>query len=95
MNQPLTDEQHIPLWPHTPPGSRGDGTPAFLFHTVADPGADVENSLLYAAALRKAKVPFEMRLFERGRHGVGLATDDPVLSAGPKRCAAWLKSRGF
>jgi acetyl esterase/lipase len=72
-----------------------DTPPAFLFHTVGDEGVDVENSILYAAALRKANVAFEMHLFERGRHGVGLATDDPVLSAWPKLCAAWLKSRGF
>jgi acetyl esterase/lipase len=81
----LSPEKHI----------TADTPPAFLFHTVADPGVDVENSLLYAAALRKAKVPFEMHLFERGHHGVGLATNDPVLSAWPKLCAAWLKSRGF
>ena len=72
-----------------------DTPPAFLFHTVGDQAVDVENSLLYAAALRRAKVPFEMHIFERGLHGVGLAANDPVLSAWPKLCAAWLKSREF
>jgi acetyl esterase/lipase len=72
---------------HTPP--------AFLFHTVADPGVPVENSMLYAAALRKAGVAFEMHLFERGRHGVGLAEKDPALSAWPALCAAWLRLRKF
>lgn len=69
--------------------------PTFLFHTAGDQGVPVENSLQYAAALRRAKVPFELHVFERGNHGVGLATNDPVLSAWPKLCAAWLKSRGF
>jgi hypothetical protein len=46
-------------------------------------------------ALRKATVPFELHCFEPGRHGVGLAAKDPVLSAWPKLCAAWLAQRKF
>jgi acetyl esterase/lipase len=69
--------------------------PAFLFHTADDPGVPVENSLLYASALRACGVPFELHCFEHGRHGVGLATDDPILGAWPGLCAHWLKARGF
>jgi acetyl esterase/lipase len=69
--------------------------PAFLFHTVDDGGVPVENSIAYASALRRAGVPFEMHLFEKGRHGVGLAKDDPVLRAWPHLCAAWLAARGW
>ena len=72
---------------HTPP--------AFIFHTVGDAGVPVENAMLYAAAMRKAGVAFEMHLFERGRHGVGLASDDPVLGKWPMLCANWLKLRKF
>ena len=68
---------------------------AFLFHTVEDAGVPVENSVLYAMALRKAGVSFEMHLFEKGRHGVGLAENDPVLRAWPDLCAAWLRARGY
>ena len=53
--------------------------PAFLIHTVNDAAVPVENSLLFAAALRKAGVPYEMHLYERGPHGFGLAPKDPVL----------------
>jgi acetyl esterase/lipase len=69
--------------------------PTFLMHTAEDAGVPVENSLLYAAALRRAGVPFELHVYEKGRHGVGLATDDPALSAWPAACAAWLKGRGL
>jgi acetyl esterase/lipase len=69
--------------------------PAFIFHTVDDAGVPVENAILYASALRKNKIPFEMHLYEKGRHGVGLAQDDPVLGTWPARCADWLAGKGF
>ena len=81
----LSNEKHVT--PHTPP--------TFLFHTVADPSVPVENSLMYAAALRKAGVAFEIHCFEPGRHGVGLAEKDPILRAWPPLCAAWLASHRF
>jgi hypothetical protein len=39
----------------------------------------VINALLYAEAQRSAGVPFEMHLYDREAHGVGLAESDPVL----------------
>lgn len=69
--------------------------PAFLFHTADDPGVPVENSVLYAMALRKAGVGFEMHIYEHGRHGVGLAADDPVLRTWPGLCLNWLATKGF
>jgi acetyl esterase/lipase len=68
-----------------------DTPPTFLFHTNEDTGVPPENSVLFYLALRNAKVPAEIHIYERGRHGVGLASDDPVLSTWPARCAAWLK----
>ena len=76
--------------------------PAFLFHTVDDPGVKVENSLLYAAALRDHQIPHEVHLYEHGPHGVGLAREspradrnDPVLATWTMLCGNWLKKRGF
>jgi len=69
--------------------------PAFLFHTEDDSGVPVENSLMFAAALRRAKVPYELHVFEHGRHGVGLAPDDPVLSAWTGLLRNWLRVHGF
>jgi len=48
--------------------------PCFLWHTVADQAVSVENSLLFATALRRAGVPFELHLYEQGGHGLGLGT---------------------
>jgi acetyl esterase/lipase len=65
--------------------------PAFLFHTNNDSGVPAENSVLFYLALRKAGVPAEMHIYERGEHGVGLALSDPVLSSWPGRLEAWMK----
>jgi acetyl esterase/lipase len=72
-----------------------DTPPTFIFHTADDQAVPVENALLYAAALRKNGVPFELHVYEHGRHGVGLAQDDPVLKSWPGRCADWLVTKRF
>ncbi|MGB2717395.1 MAG: alpha/beta hydrolase [Vicinamibacterales bacterium] len=69
--------------------------PTFLFHTTADAGVPVENSVRFYMALRKAKVPAEMHLFENGPHGVGLALGDPALSTWPTLLTNWLRGRGL
>jgi acetyl esterase/lipase len=72
-----------------------DTPPTFLAHAVADPAVPVENSLLFVEALRKAGVPFEMHLYEKGPHGFGLAPTDPVLATWTQHCADWLGVHGF
>jgi acetyl esterase/lipase len=69
--------------------------PAFLFHTADDATVPVENSLAFFEALKKAGVPAELHVFPHGRHGVGLAPRDPVLSQWPRLCASWLRGMGF
>ncbi len=80
----LSNEKQVT--PQTPP--------TFLFHTDADKGVPAENSVLFYLALRKAGVPAELHIYEKGNHGVGLAQKDPVLATWPDRLADWLKSRG-
>jgi acetyl esterase/lipase len=72
-----------------------DTPPTFLFHTTTDATVPVENSVMFYAALRKAGVPAELHIYERGPHGVGLAPNDPVLSTWPARLADWLKIHGW
>lgn len=68
--------------------------PTFLAHTNEDAGVPAENSLLFVLALRKAKVPVELHLFEKGKHGLGLG-GDTAFGAWPALCAAWLEGQGF
>jgi acetyl esterase/lipase len=69
--------------------------PTFLFHTNEDTGVPPENSVLFYLALRKAGVPAEMHIYEKGRHGVGLAPQDAILSSWAGRLADWFKTRGL
>jgi acetyl esterase/lipase len=69
--------------------------PAFLFHTTTDTTVPSENSALFYLALRKAGVPAEIHIYERGPHGVGLAQTDAALSTWPARLAEWLRVRGL
>ena len=73
-----------------------DTPPAFLVHTEDDATVPVENSLQFAAAMRKAGVGVELHLFQTGpEHGYGLATGDPVVGIWPKLLQSWLRARGF
>jgi acetyl esterase/lipase len=69
--------------------------PTFLFHTSTDTAVPPENSVLFYLALRKAGVPAELHIYEKGPHGVGLAPKDPLLSTWPDRLQAWLDGRGL
>ena len=69
--------------------------PTFLFHTNEDNGVPPENSVLFYLALRKAGVPAEMHIYERGPHGVGLAPTDAVLASWAGRLKDWLEIRGL
>jgi len=69
--------------------------PAFLFHTNEDDGVPAENSVLFYMALRKAGVPAELHIYERGPHGVGLAPTDAVLATWAARLKDWLEIRGL
>ena len=62
-----------------------DTPPTFLAHTNADSGVPAENSLLFAMALRKAGVPVELHLFERGPHGLGLGAASQSSASPPNR----------
>ncbi len=72
-----------------------DTPPTFLVHTMTDTAVPVENSLMFADALRKAKVPFELHIYEQGPHGFGLAPANPILATWTERCADWLGLHGF
>lgn len=50
--------------------------PAFLWHTSEDAAVPVQNTLLYADALAKSNVPFEIHIYPYGHHGLGLANED-------------------
>lgn len=78
-----------------------DTPPCFLFHTTEDTVVPVENSLEFAAALRRAGVPFDLHIYQKGRHGSGLGGvpyskfDPAKLHPWTRDCIFWLKQYGF
>ncbi len=68
---------------------------SFLWHTAEDAAVPVDDSLRFAGALHRAGVPFALHVFPRGRHGLGLATDDPTVGQWTTLCARWLAVQGF
>jgi acetyl esterase/lipase len=68
--------------------------PTFLFSTSADTLVPPENTVAFYLALRKAGVPAEMHIFEKGPHGVGLALNDIALSEWGTLLRNWLRIRG-
>jgi acetyl esterase/lipase len=79
--QLLSNEKQVT--PQTPP--------CFIWHTWEDTAVKVENSLDFAAALRRAGVPFDLHIYQKGRHGLGLGNGHPWASD----CLFWLKEQGF
>jgi acetyl esterase/lipase len=65
--------------------------PCFIWHTWEDNAVKVENSLEFAAALKKAGVPFDLHIYQKGGHGMGLGGGHPWA----KDCIFWLKAQGF
>ena len=59
-----------------------DTVPAFLWHTADDGAVPVENSLQFAAALRRAGVSFELHVYQSGPHGLSLS--DQRAASGPE-----------
>jgi len=91
--QSLSNE--LQVTPQTPP--------CFIWHTWEDPGVKVENSLEFASALRRNNVPFDLHIYQKGGHGIGLGVRDvkdikpPFDNLHPwaKDLVYWLKAQNF
>jgi len=51
---------------------REDMPPVFMWHTFEDMSVPVRNSLEMALALKEKNVPFELHIYPKGRHGLGI-----------------------
>lgn len=69
--------------------------PTFLLHAQDDRVDDVENSLVYYAALRKAGVPAEMHVYVRGGHAFALRPTDSPITRWPALVESWLGTIGI
>ncbi|WP_309134341.1 alpha/beta hydrolase [Cellulomonas sp.] len=69
--------------------------PAFVWHTADDATVPVSNAVRYAQALWGAGVPAELHVYPSGRHGLGLAGEEPHVAAWTDACAAWFAHLGW
>lgn len=71
-----------------------DTPPVFIWHTWEDSSVKMENSLEFASALRKAGVPFDLHIYQKGGHGMGLGRNGEN-HPWTGDCLYWLKAQGF
>jgi acetyl esterase/lipase len=75
--------------------------PVFIFQTAEDASVPAENCLAFVSAMRKAGVPFDLHIYEKGPHGMGLGFkvyspyDPAKLHPWTKDCVFWLKLHNF
>jgi len=69
--------------------------PTFLFSTYEDTGVPPENCIEFYLALRKHKVPAELHVYQKGKHGLGLAKGTAGTETWSELCRIWLRNNGF
>ena len=71
-----------------------DTPPTFIWHTTEDQAVPVKNSLVYATALADNKVPFSLRIYPYGVHGLStvdhLTLDEDRLDPKTLLAKEWL-----
>jgi acetyl esterase/lipase len=70
--------------------------PVFLWSLRDDAAVPIENSMAFATACRKARVPFELHLYDGKPHGIGLGAKPPGFDnphAWTQDLLAWLKTQ--
>jgi len=68
--------------------------PCFIWHTWEDQIVKVENSMIFARALREKGVPFDLHVYQKGHHGIGLG-DPACPHPWAVDCLFWLRVQGF
>ena len=71
--------------------------PCFLWTTFEDKTVPMENTMQFAEALRKNHLPFDLHVYEKGGHGMGLKDKPPFAHPHPWAgdCLFWLKVQNF
>ncbi|MBQ8408125.1 MAG: alpha/beta hydrolase [Clostridia bacterium] len=80
-------------------------SPAFIWHTAEDAMVPVMHSVLYASALVRHSIPFELHIFPKGPHGLALcnketwignpAYDAPYVEPWMSMSIRWITDQPF
>jgi acetyl esterase/lipase len=90
---PATADKHLGLNPGVPVTSQTP--PTFLLQAENDHVDNVDDSLAYYIALRKAGVPVEMHLYAEGGHAFGLRRTKFPITGWPQLVETWLGTTGM
>ena len=74
---------------------RPDTPPAFIWHTAEDGAVPVQNSLMLAHALSEKGILYEMHIYPKGHHGLGLAPEYSLVAGWGNACCRWLLEMRF
>ena len=72
--------------------------PCFLWATGEDNVVKAENTLDFAAALRRKGIPFDLHIYQHGGHGMGMGDDTPPfrnILPWTADLLFWLKAQNF
>jgi acetyl esterase/lipase len=81
------------LNPNVPVSSKTP--PTFLVQAEDDYVDGVKQSLVYYAALAKARVPVEMHLYAHGGHAFGLRRTSSPITEWPRLAESWMRTIGM
>jgi acetyl esterase/lipase len=93
LPHPATADKHLALNPDIHVTSQTP--PTFLLQAEDDHVDNVDDSLAYYIALRKAGVPVEMHLYAHGGHAFGLRRTKFPITGWPQLVETWLSTIGM
>jgi len=93
LHYPVKADKDLALNPDLPVTSRTP--PTFLLQAEDDHVDNVDDSLAYYIALRKAGVPVEMHLYAQGGHAFGLRRTKFPITGWPELVETWLSTIGM
>jgi len=93
VRHPANADKDLGLNPDVP--VTGQTPPTFLLQAEDDHVDDVNDSLAYYIALKKAGVPVEMHLYAHGGHAFGLRRTDLPITRWPQLVETWLGGIGM
>jgi len=93
LPHPAAADKHLGLNPDIPVTSQTP--PTFLLQAEDDHVDNVDDSLAYYIALKKAGVPVEMHLYAQGGHAFGLRRTKFPITGWPQLVDTWLRTIGM
>jgi acetyl esterase/lipase len=93
VRHPANADRELGLNPEVPVTKQTP--PTFLLQAEDDHVDNVDDSLAYYIALKKAGVPVEMHLYAQGGHAFGLRRTELPITGWPQLVETWLRTIGM